>query len=244
MPRADAQQFSPAATGPQPVAIRVSKAKQRAKTIVGKTRRGAKQPSQYKAKPDGSGKKATGRPSDYDPKYAQQAEVLMREHGLTEPELAKALLTSPASITNWKNEHPEFIAAINKGRDAFDSVKVRQALRSRALGYEYEESEEGYSEKQGAWTKTAKKKLAADVTACIFWLVNRQPDDWKHVARTIIQGDPKNPVAHKYEFDLSKLPEKELAQLESIVAKARADKATGSDAPGNGRVGNGRVGNA
>jgi hypothetical protein len=100
-------------------------------------------------------------------------------------------------------------------------------LRSRALGYTYDESEEGITAKTGAYHKVMHKSQAPDVTACIFWLVNRQPEEWKHVARTIIQGDPKNPVAHEYKLDLTKLPERDLEKLEDIITKARAEQQAG-----------------
>lgn len=200
--------------------------------------RADRQPEAKPTRPNG--KSTRGCRSTYDPKCVAQAEVLMRDHGFTEAELAKALLITVPTLGKWKTEHPELLIAINKGRDEFDNTRVRAALRSRALGYEYTETEEGVTAglHGGPYEKTFHKKMAPDVTACIFWLVNRQPDDWKHVARTIVQGDPKNPVKHKYEFDLTKLPDKELAQLESIVARARADKETGSDPASGGRSGN------
>jgi len=216
MPRADRQQPTPPAAASQGDAgIPVSKPRT--------TKSKAKPPAET-TRPNG--KSTRGRQSTYSPVYAAQAAVLMRDHGFTEAELAKALLVTVPTLAKWKAEHPELLSAINKGRDMFDSTRVRAALRSRALGYEYEEREEGITAglHGGPYEKTFKKKMAPDVTACIFWLVNRQPDDWKHVARTIIQGDPKNPVKHEYELNLKQLPEKELAELENIIGRARAEQ--------------------
>ena len=172
-----------------------------------------------------NGRYATGRPSTYNPdKHPDAAYSLCARLGAEDTDLAKSFLTTVDCITKWKVEYPEFLLAIKSGKAAWDDQNVVSALRRRALGYEYDEREEGFSIKSGAYEKTMHKKLAPDVTACIFWLVNRQPDEWKHVARTIVQGDAKNPVQHEYKFDLSQLPEKELDNLESIITKARAAK--------------------
>lgn len=185
-----------------------------------------------------NGRSTRGRKTDYDAeRMPAQAEVLCRDHGFTEAELATALLCSEATVRNWMTAYPEFLAAIKRGADAYDNVKVRGALRSRALGYEYTETEDGYSEKQGAWEKTAHKKLAPDVTACIFWLVNRQPDEWRHVARTIIQGDGKNPVKHTHEGsvaveDMSVVQQPaRAAEVHKILQEAGAIQLIAADGP-------------
>lgn len=157
---------------------------------------GKETPHTYKVKPNG--KAATGKPSNYNPKYAQMAEVMMREHGFTEAELARALATNVPTLKKWCADNEEFALAIKEGKDKFDVTKVQEALRSRALGYEYDETEEGFSAKSGAYEKIFHKKLAPDITAAIFWLVNRNPERWKHLARTIVQGDPKNPVKYQH----------------------------------------------
>lgn len=157
--------------------------------------------SNGKGKVRANGKSTRGTISTYNPKYAEIAEVLMRDHGFTEAELAAALRTTVPTLTKWKRETPELLLAIKNGKEHFDVHRVQEALRSRALGYKYDESEEGITSglHGGPYEKTFHKSMAPDVTACIFWLVNRNPEKWKHLARTIVQGDPKNPVKHQHD---------------------------------------------
>lgn len=163
-----------------------------------------------KPKTRANGKSTRGRRSEYNPKYVDIAEVLMREHGFTEAELAAALLVTVSTLTKWKREHPELLLAIKKGREEFDCEKVEKALRSRALGYKYtEKSTKTTTLKLGRGKEKIQvpaeevtvyeKSLAPDVGAAIFWLTNRNPEKWKQIARTIIQGDAKNPVKHQHD---------------------------------------------
>jgi transcriptional regulator with XRE-family HTH domain len=203
----------------------------RAKPVVLKQ----KAKSRYKIK--ANGKNNVGWTSTYNAKCADMAFVLMSEHGLTEAELAKALTVSVPTLTKWKKEHSEMLLAIRDGKDQFDVAKVQEALRSRALGYKYmEKSTKSTTITLGRGDNKIttpaeevtvhEKSLAPDVTACIFWLVNRQPGKWQHLARTIVQGDPKKPVEHKHEYqlDLSQLPEEDLNKLERIITKARGEQ--------------------
>ena len=166
-----------------------------------------------------NGKNATGRQSKYDAsRHPDSAYKLCAQLGAEDTHLAAAFQISTVTLNAWKNEHEDFLNALKKGKADWDNQTVVSALRRRAQGYSYTEVTEksiqyvlrtgnrkAGKEKitaPGIETTTAHKQMAPDVTACIFWLVNRQPEMWKHVARTIVQGDPKNPVKHSHEHNV------------------------------------------
>lgn len=177
-----------------------------------------------------------GAPSKYnEKKFPDAAYKLCARLGAEDKDIATAFGVTVDCISKWKVEYPEFLYSIKKGKKDWDDQNVVSALRKRALGYVYVDIDtkkttimlgRGENKVKAPVEEIIRheKNMAPDVTACIFWLVNRQPDEWKHVARTIIQGDPKNPVKHKYEFDLTKLPKEELEQLEHIITRARRDQ--------------------
>lgn len=81
-----------------------------------------------------------------------------------------------------KSNH--LVATIKKAKHTPD-LKVENALYKRAIGYEYVEKK---AEKVGLTLvrkSATTKEVAPDVTACIFWLCNRNPDRWKNVQKQI-----------------------------------------------------------
>lgn len=149
-------------------------------------------------------KKKRGRPvlskNIYKPEYAEIAEHLCRMFGATHKQLAEYLKISDSQLTTWLDNNQVLSISIKKGRDDYDACEIEKSLRIRAIGYEYEEkTQKKIRLKTGEVTEeisVTKKRMAPDTTACIFWLVNRQPERWKHLSRTIIQGDVKNPINH------------------------------------------------
>lgn len=102
-----------------------------------------------------------GRPTQYDPKYAEQAKKICERFGATDYDLAQFFGVHRATIYRWKLEYPEFCDAIKLGKDIPDD-RVERALYERAIGYQTDE-----------------KEYPPDVTACLAWLNNRRPDRWR-----------------------------------------------------------------
>jgi len=102
-----------------------------------------------------------GRPTDYKKEYCEQVKSLCLL-GLTNDQLAENFEICVATLHNWRNEHPEFLDAIKKGRAAADAT-VASSLYKRAHGY----------------TDDDGKHIPASDTAMIFWLKNRQPAMWR-----------------------------------------------------------------
>ena len=123
-------------------------------------------------------KKKTGRPSAYRDEYAEQARKLCLAMGATEADLARFFDVSIPTVQTWGKVHPEFLAAKKAKAEADGNVVV--SLYRRAMGYSHE------AVKIFADPKTGKEKVVRyteryppDTTACIFWLKNRQREQWR-----------------------------------------------------------------
>ena len=66
--------------------------------------------------------------------------------------------------------------------------QVENALLKRALGYEYDEITTEY----GKEIKRVTKQVVPDVTAQIFWLKNRKPDQWRDKQQIEHSGEIKS----------------------------------------------------
>ena len=119
------------------------------------------------------GNKGGGAPPKYQPRFAQLAAVACQA-GFTDQEVADLLGVSERTINTWKLRHVDFASALINGKPPADE-RVVQSLYNRALGFV----------RNG-------KYFPPDVTACIFWLKNRRPDEWRdrHEQRhTIVQDN-------------------------------------------------------
>ena len=129
-----------------------------------------------------------GRPTRYNKIHHPIEIKLACKLGYTEEEAAKELGVCKATITNWKKKHPEFLAALKKGKSEPDD-EVEKSLFIKAIGYEYSEmvdemiivkDKNGKEKQTGAIKrKIYKKKMAPDTTAQIFWLKNRRREKWR-----------------------------------------------------------------
>lgn len=94
--------------------------------------------------------------------------------GLTFDQISKNLRISRASLSQYRKIHSEVSNALQKGRDEAD-IEVENSLYKRALGYRYDE----VTYENGEETKRVTKEVHPDVTAQIYWLKNRKPDQWR-----------------------------------------------------------------
>lgn len=122
-------------------------------------------------------KHAGGRPTKYKPEYAKQASVACSVLGATDKDLADLFDVSQSTIDNWKIEHPEFLGSIKKGKEILDS-QVEHSLYQRAMGYETYEDKTVYNNGESHIVRVVKQH-PPDTTACIFWLKNRRPAQWR-----------------------------------------------------------------
>lgn len=133
-----------------------------------------------------------GRPTSYSPEYAYQARKLCLL-GATDENMADFFNVAVATISNWKNDHPEFLEAIKDGKNKADS-EVATRLYERAMGFEHD-SEEIKIVKGKVQRLKIRKIYPPDTVAAIFWLKNRQKDTWRDKVETEHSGE----VTHKFE---------------------------------------------
>lgn len=116
------------------------------------------------------------RPSKFKAKFVQQAEKLCRL-GATDVEIADFFAVDVRTLYRWKGEHDAFCQALRAGKDVADE-RVERSLFARANGYEHDEVD--IRVVGGEIVQTPIRKFyPPDTTACIFWLKNRRPDQWR-----------------------------------------------------------------
>jgi hypothetical protein len=106
----------------------------------------------------------------------RQAKFLC-ELGATDAELAEFFRVSRSTISLWKIEHQEFSEALALGKEPADN-RVKMSLYHRACGYSHEEDDIRTCDNKVVVTPTI-KHYPPDTTACIFWLKNRLPLEFR-----------------------------------------------------------------
>lgn len=104
--------------------------------------------------------------------------------GLTEKDIADKLGIGVSTLSKYKVEHKEIVEALKRGKEVAD-VEVENSLNKRANGYKYDEitRESQWNPKEEKFelviSKIVTKEVQPDVTAQIFWLKNRKPEQWR-----------------------------------------------------------------
>jgi len=96
-----------------------------------------------------------GRPTKYKSVYAAQAEKLCRL-GMTVKNLATFFDVKPSTVSLWIRERDDFSESVKRGRELSDA-EVVDSLYKLATG--------AYG--------------TPNVVACLFWLKNRRPAQWR-----------------------------------------------------------------
>lgn len=151
-----------------------------------------------------------GRPTDYKPEYAKQAEKLCRL-AATDIEIADFFGVDVRTIYRWKEAHEEFCQALKTGKEIADE-RVERSLFARATGYEHDEVDIRVI--GGEIVKTPiRKYYPPDTTAGIFWLKNRRKDQWREIKAVEVTGADGGPVETKQTLDVSNLPTEVLTAI-------------------------------
>jgi len=137
----------------------------------------------------------TGAPPDFKEEYSKQAYKLCLL-GATDAQLADFFEVAIPTLAGWKSKHSEFSDSIKKGKDFADAA-VAQSLYNRAKGMSVTKDKAiKLTEKapvpdaEGNPTRFTRQtdrvevvslteEIPPDTSAGIFWLKNRQPQEWR-----------------------------------------------------------------
>ena len=154
---------------------------------------------------------AGGRPTVYKPENAEIARHACML-GASNETLAERFEVSRRTIDNWITAIPEFSDAVRHGRQVADESVVA-ALYARATGME-RKSIKVVEGDGGQVTTTHTVQALPDVRACIFWLRNRRPEQWR-------ENRPPADEDDGYEFG---------QELEAAAERARLGSVEEADA--------------
>lgn len=137
----------------------------------------AKVKHKAKAKTPISKAAKVGRPSVYKAEYAKQAYKLCLL-GATDKKMADFFEVDERTINRWKESQVEFCQSIKKGKDLADA-EIASSLFHRAKGYSCKDTKFATHEGKITDAKEFTKNYPPDTTAQIFWLKNRQKENWR-----------------------------------------------------------------
>jgi hypothetical protein len=121
-------------------------------------------------------------------------------NGATDMEIADEFDVSVRTLYSWRAVHPEFLQALKAGKEIADE-RVERSLFQRATGYEQQTVKIFMpSGADSPIFAPFREVIAPDTTACIFWLKNRKPKEWRDKSELEVPG---------------------LASLADVIAKAR-----------------------
>lgn len=149
--------------------------------------------------PPGTG----GRPTKFKPEFCVQATnyALL---GATDADLALFFGVHQSTIHEWQSSHPEFLAALRKGKEVADA-EVAKSLYLRATGYSHRAVKIFADPKTGSELIIPyTEKFPPDPTSMIFWLKNRQKDKWRDKHETELTGKDGAPIVPTMNINLSR----------------------------------------
>ena len=152
----------------------------------------AKKPKTDKKPHSNKGKtyKKPGRPSTYDPAFHPERAFKLCLLGCTDTEIAEQFGISEETLNQWKRSHLEISESLHAGRVPADSA-VADALRKRALGFEWEEEVATKvkvdKDREEVVITKIKRVVPPDTNAASLWLRNRKSANWQE--KSIVQAN-------------------------------------------------------
>lgn len=112
--------------------------------------------------------------------------------GLIDKDIAHNIGVGYSTLREWKKLYPEIGEALRKGKEVVDRI-VENALYKSAIGFmqkikkpvrikevEYDPATGKKVRESEKWVQVEEEiYIAPQVTAQIFWLKNRKPDQWR-----------------------------------------------------------------
>ena len=141
------------------------------------TTRGPKKSTPKKAKPAAKKTpKKRGRKSLYDERFSAMFAALYCK-GYTDAEIAAVLSISRTTLDTWKKKNVKLLDTIKAAKDEADG-DVKRSLFERACGYTHPEEKIFQHDGEVIRAQTL-KHYPPDPTSMIFWLKNRDPENWR-----------------------------------------------------------------
>jgi hypothetical protein len=172
--------------------------------------------------------KSTGRPSLYTPEFHDRlAYRFISTQGTTDEHLAEMFGISLETYDLWKRTNPSFLMAVKTGRWDYDSGHVAKALVKRATGYTIEEKtyerqvNPVSGEPELVLTRVVPKHVPPDPTSMIFWLCNRQRDEWRREVKHSVEGSVSHDHNHRHSMLQLQVALKEV-EPEALMSLRRA----------------------
>lgn len=137
---------------------------------------------------------------------------LLASYGLNNTQICEVFDISRMTLDRYCKANKSINEALKKGKAVADK-KVLDSFFKRCIGFKtvettYSRKKTGVDKNKNAKyemveTRKVEKEFAPDAQACIFWLTNRMPEDWKHrVAEKVVdlgsQPEQKNIIEVKF----------------------------------------------
>lgn len=97
--------------------------------------------------------------------------------GFTDKEMAEFIDVTEQTFNNWKKAKPKFFESLKDWKAEADH-KVERSLYERATGFTCKE-DKIFNDSGKAMVVPTEKHYPPDTTACIFWLKNRDKENWR-----------------------------------------------------------------
>ena len=159
-----------------------------------------------------------GRPTLYRPEHASRGRQLCAR-GATNLDLAGRFGVARSTIGQWIATHSEFAEAVQQGRDLADATAVESLFR-RVTGYDHQ-ADKVFLYRGETRTASYTAHVPPETRACMFWLRNRRPEDWREISERAVAE-----LAQEAAADATLRVE--LDQAEERVRRWRAERETAS----------------
>ncbi len=157
-----------------------------------------------------------GRPSKID-KVNRNLMAKMFRLGFTDAEVSEAMGISRSTLSKWKAENPDFSDTLKKWKEEADVI-VERSLYEKATGFTCTEDRIFRDNGETVVVPTV-KHYPPDTTACIFWLKNRRPDEWRDKRENQLTGKDGGPIQYQ------NLTDEQLdAQIAALAAELGYEK--------------------
>jgi len=100
------------------------------------------------------------------------------ELGGTDKDVIAAIGCAESTLNAWKLKYKEVSGALKQGKD-FSNNEIKTALFQVAKGWSHKDTKFATFEGQITDKQEFIRHYPPNVRACMFWLINRDRDNWK-----------------------------------------------------------------